>query len=63
MTKEMSLAMLAVLFAVQVCRGEEEPITASGDNHALAVAKRDAARKAYEAWWANYRDRAGPGIT
>jgi hypothetical protein len=27
----------------------------------MAIAKRDAARKAYEAWWANYRDRAAPG--
>jgi hypothetical protein len=53
--------MLAGLLAIQICGADDEPISGSGTDHNLAVAKRDAARKAYEAWWANYRDRAGPG--
>jgi hypothetical protein len=61
MKREVALAMIAVLFSVQICRADDKPMTTSSPEHSLAVAKRDAARKAYEAWWANYRDRAAPG--
>jgi hypothetical protein len=61
MRKELAVTMLAALLAVQICRADDEPSNASDADHHLAIAKRDAARKAYEAWWANYRDRAGPG--
>jgi hypothetical protein len=61
MSRELAVAMVGVLFIVQICRGDDKPIAASETDHRLAVAKRDAARKAYLAWWANYRDRAGPG--
>jgi hypothetical protein len=61
MNRELAVALVAALIAVPICRGDDKPIPAPGTNHNLAVAKRDAARKAYEAWWANYRDRAGPG--
>jgi hypothetical protein len=61
MSKEVVLTMVAGLLAVQICRAGDKPISDSSAEHNLAIAKRDAARNAYEAWWANYRDRAGPG--
>ncbi len=61
MRRMVAVATIAVLFSVQACRAHDEPMTTSNAEHNLAIAKRDAARKAYEAWWANYRDRAAPG--
>jgi hypothetical protein len=61
MRRELAVAVLAGLLAVQISGADDKQMTASGAEHNLAIAKRDAARKAYEAWWANYRDRAAPG--
>jgi len=61
MSRELAGAILAGLLAVQICRAGDEPITASAADHTMAIAKRDAARRSYQAWWANYRDRASPG--
>jgi hypothetical protein len=60
MRKEMVLTLLAGILAVQISRADDGPTNSSVADHNLAIAKRDAARKAYLAWWANYHDRAGP---